>query len=453
MEFSWTVFNGVGIAPERAADFADIPGCVDGVAGEPACFSGSLFSRPTAPEEPESALFMSRFTAEQAGFLAFGVGACYFCRLYLNGQLLLDNSEWGNKPWPIPPRPEHFTVPAPVRQGENLLVVTVKSVPREPLQLAFRAGEVPGIEACVPSIANFTALSRASAYPPEGSEARKRVRMLIQNGVRDMRNPVFNPYAVDPSLGGGALRELEERYPILLFYEQALDRIKDELSRTVPGKDEVIFWHLYNMGYVIRTPELCFGLDLNHRRAGELEPFLDFLLTTHNHVDHYDPPLFRRMSAAGKKVVSNFHPAPGFHRPPQTLELGGVKIHTRETDHNPTLQKFVTAYYIDLPGCPVFASGDSRNVEQLEPAGDVAVFIPHPRVGLKVPEAAAKFHPRCILYSHFLEMRHCPPTPWYAVPYDLLEEEMEGVRRAGCAALAPLWGEKLVWNARRGAFV
>ena len=177
MEFSWTVFNGVEITPERAAALAGIPGRIDGVAGEPCCFSGSLLSRQTAPEVPESALFMCRFTAEKPGFLAFGVGACWFCRLFLNGQLLLDNGEWGNKPWPIPPRPEHFTGPAPVWQGENLLAVTVKSVPGEPLQLAFRAGEFPGIERCVPSIANYAALSRMSAYPPEGTEARKLARM------------------------------------------------------------------------------------------------------------------------------------------------------------------------------------------------------------------------------------------------------------------------------------
>ena len=97
MEFRWTVFNGVEIASERAAALADVPEEIDGAAGEPAAFTDFLFSRPTAPEEPESALFMCRFTAEKAGFLAFGVGACYFFRLYLNGQLLLDNGEWGNK--------------------------------------------------------------------------------------------------------------------------------------------------------------------------------------------------------------------------------------------------------------------------------------------------------------------------------------------------------------------
>ena len=41
----------------------------------------------------------------------------------------------------------------------------------------------------------------------------------------------------------------------------------------------------------------------------------------------------------------------------------------------------------------------------------------------------------------------------YIATAKVLDEEMEGVRRAGCAALAPLWGEKLVWNTRRGAFV
>jgi len=152
-------------------------------------------------------------------------------------------------------------------------------------------------------------------------------------------------------------------------------------------------------------------------------------------------------------VVSNFHPAPGFQRPPQELDVCGVKISTRENDHNDTLRKFVCSYCIGLPGCTVFASGDSKRVEQLDPAGPVDVFIPHPRVGLSVPAAAEKIKPRCVLYSHFLEMRHCPPSPWYAVPYDLLETEMEGLRRAGIAALAPLWGEKLVWNTALRRFV
>ena len=201
------------------------------------------------------------------------------------------------------------------------------------------------------------------------------------------------------------------------------------------------------MGYVIKSSETTFGLDLNHRRAVELAPYIDFVLTTHNHNDHQDSELFKAMVAMKRQVVSNFHPAPGFHRPPADLEINGLKITTQENDHNSTLQKFVTSYLVTFPnGCVLFATGDSRNVEQLNPAMRPDIFIPHPRVGLSVPAAVEKFHPRSVLYSHFLEMRHCPPTPWYAVPYDLLDDERAQVEKSGSATLAPLWGEKLIWN-------
>ena len=454
MELKWLLFYGVDGGMTGVEKLETVPEEIAGVRGEEIVFSDEgLYVGKTAAEIPEQGLFLTEFELEEETVIPLGFGGCYFYQVFCNGRSILDRRESGNKPY-SPAQAGNFIVPAFCRKGKNILAVDLKSVPNEAMRLAFKVMTDYDWRAVQPSIENFSKLLESPAYPPEKSSERQQCCRLIQNGVLEMRNTVFNPFAVDFGMDGEKVKALEKEYPILFFYEKALDRIIREIPETHPAEGEVVFWHLYNMGYVIKTANVCFGLDLNHRRASELEPFIDFVLTTHNHVDHYDAELFKRMAAAGKKVISNFYPAPGFHRPPAELEICGIKILTQENDHNPTLQKFVTSYFITLPnGCTVFATGDSRNVEQLDPPCAPDFFIPHPRVGLKVPEAVSKFHPGCVLYSHFLEMRHCPPTPWYAVPYDLLDDERQGVEAQNSSARAPLWGEKLCWSTERKEFI
>lgn len=454
MELKWLLFSGVDGEQLKPEEIAGIPGSINGIKPEAIEFAGGIYKgRKISGTVPAQGVFFSEFSLEEETVLPMGFGGCYFYRVFLNGELILDRSENGNKPY-FPPRTENFIVPGFCRKGKNLLVVILKSVPEEPLCLAFKIMKEYPWQKCVPSVDNFSQLLDFSCYPAEGTPERKYACKLIQNGVLMMRNTVFNPYAADGEMEREKAEALGREYPILYFYDKALDRIINEIPTAVPQEDEIFFWHLYNMGYVIKSQWGTFGLDLNHRRAIELAPYVDFLLTTHNHHDHYDLPLFRAVSAENKKVISNFYPAAGFHRPPAELEMGAIRIVTQENDHNPALRKFVTSYYITFPnGCTVFATGDSRDVTQLDPPGKVDIFIPHPRVGLSVPEAVDKFHPGAVLYSHMLEMRHTPPTPWYAVPYDLLDEERKGVAEKGSAALAPLWGEKLVWSASVKRFI
>lgn len=454
MDLQWQLFYGVDGEKVNAGSLTEIPFELEGVKGENIEFSDGIFEgKNGAQEPPEQGVFFAAFEVEEEKTFAMGFGGCYFYQVFLNGTLLLDRSESGNKPY-FPPDPDDFIVPAPCGKGTNLLTVVLRSAPGEPMRLAFRIFEEYPWQKTVPSIENFERLVSAPVYPAEGTQERKWAYDLIQNGVLMLRNTVFNPFSANRSMEREELTGVTGKYPVLYFYEKALDRIIKEIAETTPEEDEVFFWLLYNMGYVIKCAAGTFGLDLNHRRAAELAPYLDFLLTTHNHADHYDMELFKLMGAQKKKVVSNFHPLPGFHRPPAELEFEGISIVTQENDHNPTLQKFVTSYYITLPnGCTIFASGDSRNVEQLDPPGKVDVFIPHPRVGLSVPAAVDKFKPAAVLYSHFLEMRHTPPTPWYAVPYDLLESERQEVAAKGAQALAPIWGEKLLWNTSVKRFI
>ena len=63
-----------------------------------------------------------------------------------------------------------------------------------------------------------------------------------------------------------------EAQPILHFYEAAFDKVKREVESTAVDPNTVVLWHVYNMGYVVKTRDSCFALDLHHRRSEELIP-------------------------------------------------------------------------------------------------------------------------------------------------------------------------------------
>ena len=454
MEIKWQIFYGVDGWEEKVSDLEETPLTLAGVAGENITFTDNLFTGRAPGEAIEKGVFFGEFDLEEDTVLPFGFGGCYFYEVFLNGKSILDRRESGNKPY-FPPRAENFTVPGFCVKGKNLLTVVMESGTGEPLRLAFRVRSEYNLRKCTPSRENFAELLNSEKYPPEKTLSRYEAEQLIQNGVLMMRNTVFNPFAKAPELEAEKVQALEKEYPILYFYEKALDRIKEEVPNAAPKEEEVFIWHLYNMGYIIKCAQGCFGIDVCHRRAAELEPLLDFILTTHNHCDHHELPLFKAMAQNKKPVVTNFYPAPGFHRPPAELEFNTIKVATRENDHNKTLQKFVTSYLVTLPnGCTIFHAGDTCSAQQLEPGCAPDIYIPHPRVSLKVPEAVAKFRPATVLYSHFLEMGHTPPTPWFAVPYDLLDEERQGIEKEfDTLTFAPLWGEKLVWSTGEKRFI
>ena len=80
---------------------------------------------------------------------------------------------------------------------------------------------------------------------------------------------------------GSDLRSGEDG-TIFQFYQSALDKVLDEVAHTSVDYGSVALWHLYNMGYVVKTPSHTFGIDIKHRDAAMLAPVLEFLCITHN---------------------------------------------------------------------------------------------------------------------------------------------------------------------------
>ena len=246
-------------------------------------------------------------------------------------------------------------------------------------------------------------------------------------------------------------------HPAFYWYDAAFEKVLREVREEPVAPGEVKLWLVYNMGYVVKTPTHCFSIDLHHRRAAELVPYLEFALVTHNHVDHYTYAFLEKMDQAGKKVYSAFWPSLGGYskEPEREIRLADdLTVIAFECDHNRRLPRFMTPFEIVCKTgndtCVIFHSGDSCNAKQLHPrSGKVDFHIVHPRVGLDVRESARDtVKPDVTLISHLQELHH-PFDKWrwsFADGY----EEAEKVRSVGKNAYVPMWGEKIVWKADPG---
>lgn len=240
-----------------------------------------------------------------------------------------------------------------------------------------------------------------------------------------------------------------EKNSILGFYNEALERLLREIPAEKVPYGNIAVWHLYNMGYVVKTPKYCFGIDLNHKHAEKLAPMLDFLCITHPHSDHYTDALNKAMADAGKPVYSNFLDN-GYKIDDRAVlnPVGDIEIVAKRVHHGPDA-KIVTTYQIDCGrqtrNKVIFHSGDACDYTELEKTKDVDVFIPHTTVGLRLRKAAKKLDADCVLLSHVHEMYHplkYPGTGIYRIPY------VEAIRKAmflGRDAYVPIWGEKMIF--------
>ena len=161
--------------------------------------------------------------------------------------------------------------------------------------------------------------------------------------------------------------------------ERAFEKVFREARETTVG-DVPAVWSVYNMGYIVKTRESLFSIDLHHRRAREFAPLLDFALITHNHDDHYRMPFYKAMNGAGKTVVSNFldnygaadwrkggnyWEQGGYIRGVRTFKLKDVEIRTSLVDHNKYLIDFTTAFEIRVGNWRMYHSGDCGNAAKL----------------------------------------------------------------------------------------
>ena len=237
---------------------------------------------------------------------------------------------------------------------------------------------------------------------------------------------------------------------VLQYNDAALDRILKQLPAEKPAPGTVTIWYLYNMGFVIKTPTTCFGVDINHRRGDKLEPYLDFLVVTHNHSDHYTLSLMRAMSANKKLVISNFFPNAGYTKAASmTHKIKDVTVHCGEADHNRILKKFTMPMEIICPtgdrNFVFFTSGDTFRHSFLEKKSDkIDLYAVHPFNGMKAIEAAKKLDAKLTFIVHLHEMNH-EYNKW-RWKYADGRWQLDVFRENNRNAYIPVWGEKFIWD-------
>ena len=404
---------------------------------------GGIFSRETKEGNP--ALLVNEFNASSNGtmYLRCGVN-CSYMQAGLNGKMIFD--ERTTSAFSAGVGNGSHILPLAVKKGRNVLSVklfgSTNGSPDGKLRysFAFAGADEEQYQQELPTRENFAAVGKIDRHIAE---------RIIRNGVDQMTSTDFARFTRPHHFSAADLERCYRHYPVLEFYDRAFDKIMREVPETKIGRGAVV-WHLYNMGYIVKTPACCFGIDICHRRAEELAPLLDFILVTHNHNDHYNLALLKAMAKAKKPVISNFYPAKGYQAPPEKITISDVTIDSERCDHNATLKKFVSVYRIqcgrsdDAP--VIYHTGDSCDHRQLHPSGRVDIHILHPRVGLSVPEAAKSLYPREIWFSHLLEMGHCKPGIYRPVDWSAAYSDMEMMKKQGIevSCRCPMWGEKIV---------
>lgn len=282
---------------------------------------------------------------------------------------------------------------------------------------------------------------------------RKAMLDSIQKYADDCSSTNFDAFLAADSVVANTLETYDDLY---ICYRKSFEKVLSEVKETRVENGTATIWMLYNMGYIVKTPSGCFGIDICHRDAEMLAPYLDFLCITHNHQDHYSKPLIEAMLSLGKPVISNYiAPTAGYQykttKAADDFTIGKFLIHTCLTDHNnDKLKLFDTTYQIDCGDDTghfvIMHVGDSNyNASQYTVTEDVDVFIPRyaPNALSENNVIGTIVKPKYVLLSHILEMTH---TDTEASRWSF-EMAFERASRINCdKTYVPFWGEKMVWK-------
>lgn len=239
----------------------------------------------------------------------------------------------------------------------------------------------------------------------------------------------------------------------------SLERLESAFERVVREAlvteitDTPAVWSIYNMGYLVKTRESFFSIDLIHRRAMELADKLDFALITHNHGDHCDLDVYKTLNAAGKTVISNFldnygatrdktknSAGGGFVIGEKTFRIKDVEISTSLVDHNAYLVDFTTAFEIRVGKWVMYHTGDCGIADKLKTRwGRPDVWTFFPGCGVNVPKALTKINARKVVFGHLWELGHSSGR----LTADLIKRAFKKAQGVNAAVNVAFWGDRI----------
>ena len=287
-------------------------------------------------------------------------------------------------------------------------------------------------------------LSRALAF----GRSRSRQNKLIaawDAATRLVTPDVYKAYYLDGDTRG---------FNALSAVERAFDEVVREAKDTVVKGDAPAIWSVYNMGYIVKTRESLFSIDLKHRRAHSLVPLLDFALVTHNHGDHYDVNFCKAMDEAGKPLVSSFVENAAFGEikakaaaggKPDVFKIRDVLIRTFRVDHAKEAWgiDFTTAFEMKIGKFRLLHTGDCgvANDKLRVEWGHPDLWLLFPMTSLDVTDAFKRIRPKRCAFGHIWELSHAVGKGRAIERH--IRRGLDMAARAGGAPVVAFWGDRI----------
>jgi hypothetical protein len=281
-------------------------------------------------------------------------------------------------------------------------------------------------------------------YPTSDTltEIRKKYLRVIQEHAQPVRPLTFMKYINTNS--GCQVEALEDKLPILDYLKNVTNRTINSIATATVQKG-LICWYFYNMGFVFQTATSTIGIDLSFRDAEKLAPFLDVLLITHWHHDHYDKQLVEAMIRLKKPVFSDFYPNSYIVKKDTTITIGNNAISMGIGDHHrnlPIIGSNNMIYYQISYKCngekfTIYHTGDGNNIKKMKTSDSTDVFIVHTQLPMPLSKAVYHVKPKITFASHILELSHPFICRWN---YDYCYKQISKIKGYNVITLA--WGER-----------
>ena len=296
------------------------------------------------------------------------------------------------------------------------------------------------------------AVALIDSTSPEDIVKRKPALEVLQRFIRGVEKGknYFDFCNAGVKLDAQEVERVHSTFPALKWYDHAFDKVLAELKTTNVTGNKPAIWYVYNMGVVVKTKSCAFAIDLCHRKAAMMVPFLDFAICSHSHGDHYTKEFFGAMGKARKPIATNFRLAKWYCKKDGEFDYKDLKIRCTEADHNPTFRWAILCSEVTCgtgaDAYTLFHSGDCNRHDHLRPAvKNPDVYFGHCAIGLNFMTAYQTTMPAKLMVPlHHQELGHLA-GPYRCVAYN--EEPasiLQGMKQLGAKSVMPVWGDRIV---------
>ncbi len=198
------------------------------------------------------------------------------------------------------------------------------------------------------------------------------------------------------------------------------------LKSVSPAKGELAVYKVYNMGYIFKTSERAFGIDIrwwgSRSDAKKLAKMFDVLFVTHPHGDHYTNDMLESMIECGKTIVLTKDLLPKtksqskiilWEDRTEPLDIEGIKVRCFAGNQGKNIPCDV--FHLQFDGWTLVHNGDNsdrardRRISELE-APDILIAATwnHFQVIMEAAQTArgAADKPMLFLPAHENEVSH-----------------------------------------------